>query len=214
MGILEIVMVIWGRKVPWVGVKSCVYLRQSDGVCCKNFIPYVWDLVLSQVPIEWWVINMNIHSLLYIPGDLLWLPINYGEAFGAYWVPYRMAMMVYRGWGPEVFLGPVPKGSAWFPYYSSRELMCGHYIYMWPHFLKFVVPVLGAMRSVLMVLFLWNAPVYPSCCMSFWAFPPVHGCMVPLWRCFCCLIYCCSCCWVGYQWLFIVDVVFAVKFVL
>ena len=38
--------------------------------------------------------------------------------------------------------------------------------------------------------------------MSLWTFLQVHRCMVPLWRCFYCLIHCC-CCWVGCQWLFV-----------
>ena len=65
--------------------------------------------VLSQVPIEWRVINKNIHGLLYVPGDPLWIPVKYGQAFRAY-------LVSYRGWDPKVFLEPVPKGSAWFPY--------------------------------------------------------------------------------------------------
>ena len=35
-------------------------------------------------------------------------------------------MLVNWGWGPEVFLEPVPKVSASFPIYFSGQLMCGH----------------------------------------------------------------------------------------
>ena len=63
---------------------------------------------------------MNIHSLLNVPGDPLWLPINYGEIFRAYWVSCRIAIMVYRGQGPEVFLESVPEGSSWIHYFLQQ----------------------------------------------------------------------------------------------
>ena len=47
---------------------------------------------------------MNIHNFLYIPGDPLSHPINYGETFRVYWVSCRMAKVVNMGLGPEVFL--------------------------------------------------------------------------------------------------------------
>ena len=90
------------------------------------------------------VINTSIHSLLYVPGDPLCLPVNYGETFGAYWVSCRMAMVVYMGWGPEVFLEPVPEGSARLPYvfFWIVDVWAFKSIYD-PILLKFAVPVLG-----------------------------------------------------------------------
>ena len=103
----------------------------------------MWELVLSQVPIEWRVISMNIHAPLYVPSDPLWLPVNYGEAFRAYWVSYRMAMVVYRGWGLEVLLEPVPEGSAWFLYVFLWTVdVCAFKSIYNPTFLYFVFPVL------------------------------------------------------------------------
>ena len=78
---------------------------------------------------------MNIHSILYVPGDPLCLPVNYDETFWAYWVSCRMAMVVYRERGPEVFLEPVLKDLPDSPIYSSGQLMCGHlYLYVIPLF--------------------------------------------------------------------------------
>ena len=110
------------------------------------------DLVLSQVPIELRVINTNIHGLLYVPVDPVWFLMNYGEAFGAYLVSCRLAMMVYRGLGPEVFLEPVPEGSAWFPYVSLQTVDVWAFKSIHnPIFLKFVVHVLGGHEKGLMV---------------------------------------------------------------
>ena len=63
--------------------------------------------------------------------------------WGAYWVSSRLAMVVCRGWGPEVFLEPVTKGSAWFPcvFFWMVYLLAFKPIYN-PTLLKFVVPVL------------------------------------------------------------------------
>ena len=70
------------------------------------------------------------------------------------------------------------------PIYSSGQLMCGHLnLYMNLLFWGLLSLSLGAMRRLF---------------MSFWTFPPVCGCKVPLWRCCCCcdccLIHHCCCC--------------------
>ena len=118
-----------------------------------NFIPYVLELVLSQVPIEWRVINMNIYGLLYVPGDLMWLPVKYGKTFRAYCVSCTMAMVAYWGWSPVVFLDPVPKESTWFPYVFlwTVDVWAFKSIYN-PYFFKFLSLSLGDMRRVLMML--------------------------------------------------------------
>ena len=37
----------------------------------QNLVPYVWEMVLSHVHVKCRVIYMNIHNLLYVPGDSL-----------------------------------------------------------------------------------------------------------------------------------------------
>ena len=37
---------------------------------------------------------MNVHSLLDVPCDSLWLPVNNGKIFRADWVSYGVAMVV------------------------------------------------------------------------------------------------------------------------
>ena len=59
---------------------------------------------------------MDKHSLLNVPSDSLWLPLNNGKTFWADWVPCRLAMVVDRGWGPKMFLDPAPKSSTRFHY--------------------------------------------------------------------------------------------------
>ena len=53
-------------------------------------------------------------------------------------------MVVNRGWGPKMFLQPVPKGSARFPYifFWTVDLWSFKSIYD-STLLKFAVPVLG-----------------------------------------------------------------------
>ena len=103
----------------------------------------MWELVLSQVSIEWRAINTYIHGLLYVPGDPLCLPICYSEALRAYWVSCRVTMMVYGGWGPEMFLQPVPDCSAWFPYVFLWIVDVSAFIPVYdPTFWRFVLPVL------------------------------------------------------------------------
>ena len=64
----------------------------------------MWKLILSKVPVEGWVINMNIHGLFYIPTDPLQLPVHYGEAFRVEQMPCGVTVVVYRRWDPKVLL--------------------------------------------------------------------------------------------------------------
>ena len=55
-----------------------------------------------------------------------------------------MAVVVYRGWGPEVFFEPVPKGSARLPYvfFCTVDVWAFESIYD-STLLKFAISVLG-----------------------------------------------------------------------
>ena len=117
----------------------------------------MWELVLSQVHVEWRVIYMNRHCLLDVPVDSLWLPVNNGETFMTYLVSCRVAMVVNRGLGLDVFLEPVPKGSARFLYilFWTVDVWAFKSIYD-STLLTFAVPVLVDMRSVLWYWSPWN----------------------------------------------------------
>ena len=165
----------------------------------------MWELVLPQVPVEWRsFIWMYITSLMFLVTP--WIPVNNGETFWSYWVSCRVAVVVYRGWGPEVFFEPVPQRFCQIPPCIPLYIWCvGIWIYIWLTLLKFCCPCpLEPWEGFLWYWYPWNVPGSPSCCKSSWTFSPVHGCKVALWRCsyFCsCLIHCC--CWVGCQWMFV-----------
>ena len=150
----------------------------------------MWELVLSKVPVKWRVIYMNKHHLLYVPGDPLWLPINNGETFRAYWVCCRVAMVVNKGWGPKMSLEPVPKGSAWIPYIFLWTIDVWAFKSIYDSTL-FKFAVFGGHKEVLysvntLEMYLDSQGV--AC--PFEPFPQSMGCKVPLLRCSCCC--CCS----------------------
>ena len=106
---------MWGQFMcgRWV-VKLC-YMSWSDGMSCKT---------LSQMCGSWYFPKFlwsegsltHIQCLLYVPGDPQWFHLEYGEALKAYWVLCGMTVLMYSRGGPGMFLEPIPKGSAWFPY--------------------------------------------------------------------------------------------------
>ena len=57
-----------------------------------------------------------------------------------------------------------------------------------PTLLKFVVPILGVIRRVFIVLVPLKCNWIPKLLHVLFNLSPICGCMVPLWRCFCCLI--------------------------
>ena len=88
-----------------------------DRLCVlQNLVPYVWELMFPQVPIKCRVIYMDVHSLLDVPCDSLWLPINNGKTFRADQESCRVIMVVDGGWSPKILLEPVPKCSTRFSY--------------------------------------------------------------------------------------------------
>ena len=111
--------------------------------CPVNLIPHVWELVLSQVPIEWRVINMNVHGpylFLVTPCTSLSTIVKHSGITGCSveWLDGAWA------WDPEMFLQTVPKGSTWFSYVflSTVDEWAFKPAYD-PTFLKFVIPVFG-----------------------------------------------------------------------
>ena len=98
-----------------------------------NFIPYVWEWELSQIPIEWRVIDTNIHSHLNVPGDPWWLPVNYGEIFGANWVSCRKPMVVYTGLALRCSLTCSQRFCQIPLYIHLDSWQRGIWICVWPH---------------------------------------------------------------------------------
>ena len=110
------------RLVHEGGVVKLRYLSWSDGVSCKTSSHmceswYFPKFLLREGSSTW----IYMASFMFLV-TTLWFPVNYGEALGAYWVSCTLAMVVFRGWGPQVFLESVPKGSAWFPYVFLRTV--------------------------------------------------------------------------------------------
>ena len=93
--------------VVWAGVQVC--LVEHGPICLR-------ELILSPVPVKWRVIYTDAHSLLNVPSDSLWLPVNIGKTLRADRVSCRVATVVDRGWGPKMLLQCVPKSSTRFPY--------------------------------------------------------------------------------------------------
>ena len=52
---------------PCTGSK--VYLKWRPGGAEQDLIPYVRQLVFSNVPVERWIIDPDVHCLLHGPGD-------------------------------------------------------------------------------------------------------------------------------------------------
>ena len=47
----------------------------------QDWIPYMGQLVLANVPVDGWIIDHYEHSLLDGSGKGIWLPVYYGETF-------------------------------------------------------------------------------------------------------------------------------------
>ena len=103
----------------------------------------MWQSTLSQLSVEGWVINTNVHGFFYIPSDPLQLPVHTAEAFRAHWMPCSVIVVVYRGWGPKALLQSFSKGSARFSYifFWAVDVWVLEPVY-YPTFLVFVVFIL------------------------------------------------------------------------
>ena len=116
-------------------------------------MPYGWELVLSYVPIKWRVINMNIMTsfiFLVTPCDSLSTMVKHSGLTGC---PVEWLWWCTGDGGPEVFLEPVPKGFAWFPYafFQTVDVWAFKSIHD-PNLLVLVVPVIGSHKKGIMVL--------------------------------------------------------------
>ena len=51
----------------------------EDRHVLQDLIPDVGQLELAYVPIKRWIIDPDVHSLLYSPFNIVCLPTNYGK---------------------------------------------------------------------------------------------------------------------------------------
>ena len=69
---------------------------------------------------------MDVHSLLNVPSDSLWLPVNNGKTFRVDWVLSRVAMMVDRDGALRCSLSLSPRVLHDSHIYSPGQYICGH----------------------------------------------------------------------------------------
>ena len=63
----------------------------------QHLIPNVWQLLLAKFPDLGSVIDYDIHSLLYGPGDALGHPIHYGKTVQLDGMTCGVGMVINRG---------------------------------------------------------------------------------------------------------------------
>ena len=77
----------WGgvtsRGFRWGGgsvgrLESCAAVWE---MLVEEVVPYVWELVLPQVPVEGWVLNADEHGLLNGPGLVVNFIVHYVKLF-------------------------------------------------------------------------------------------------------------------------------------
>ena len=66
-------------KLAHVGGGKAGLFELGTWCVLQNLVPYVWELIFTQVSIKWRVIYMNVNSLLDVHSDSLWLPVNNGN---------------------------------------------------------------------------------------------------------------------------------------
>ena len=96
----------------------------------QDLIPYAGKLVLSNVPIERWIIGLFIHGLLTSPCNGVWLPTHNGEIVHPGTKTCGSGIVINEWKCPEIFLKPFPKGPYRPPYVVCHaEIMSALEIY-------------------------------------------------------------------------------------
>ena len=75
----------------------------------------MWKLVFSNVSVEGWAIDLDIHGLLDGPGGATCLPAYDGEAAHTGRISCGLAMLLDGGGGFYMFFEPFPKGPSQLP---------------------------------------------------------------------------------------------------
>ena len=76
--------------------------------CLEEVVPYVWQLVLAQVPVESGVLHTDEHG----PGMTVDLLMHYVKLVWVHGMSCSGAVVVYGGGGFEVFFNPFTLRSA------------------------------------------------------------------------------------------------------
>ena len=189
-----------------------IYLKRQQN---EKFVPNVWEEVLFQVPIEWRVINMNIHGLLMFLVTLHNSLMTMVKHWGLTGCPMEWLWLCIGDGALRCSLSMSPRDLPHSPMYCSGQLMCGHLnLYITPHFWSLLSLSLGAMRRVLMVLVPLKCTWIPKLLhdlLKLFPSPWMYGTTIEMFLLFDPLLLLLGC-WIGC--LSIVDVVFGDKFVL
>ena len=92
----------------------------------QDLIPYLGWLELVNVPVKEWIIDHDVHGLLYGPSDVAHLPTYYEKAVQTDVMTRHVAMVINGGRGTEVFLEPFLEDPCRFPLYSSSQSTLSH----------------------------------------------------------------------------------------
>ena len=76
----------------------------------EALMPYVEQLLLSNVSIIRWIINSYVYGLLDGPGKIVWFSTHNGEIFHTDLVTCDVSMAINRGASPKMLLMSFPKG--------------------------------------------------------------------------------------------------------
>ena len=87
----------------------------------QDLIPYVWKLAFSYIPLEVWVIDLDVHGLLDGPSDDICLPAYNNETVNTDKMSNGLVVLVDGGGDSEMFFEPIPKGLSNFWIYSSSH---------------------------------------------------------------------------------------------
>ena len=93
-----------------------VTLDEVMGVSLQDLIPYMQKLVFSYIPVEGWMIDLDLHGLLDGPSDAMCLPSYNKETVCTDRMSHVMAVLVDGGGGSEMFFEHILKGLSWFPH--------------------------------------------------------------------------------------------------
>ena len=100
----------------------------------QDLIPNVGQLELANVPVKGWIIDPDVHGLLYGSSDVVHLPIHYGGVIHTDVMTRDVAMVINGGRGSKVFLSLIQKVPANSAMYSSSQSSWSHlYTCILPH---------------------------------------------------------------------------------
>ena len=88
---------------------------EGGGIQQDLSIPYMGQLELDNVPIKVWIIDPDVHGLLYGSFGVVHLPTYYGEVVHSDVMTHDIGMVINGGRGPKIISEPFHKGPCWLP---------------------------------------------------------------------------------------------------